>query len=420
MIKLSSSFSLKVLVTFLGVSLSIAHAMEKDTLPSSPISQRKRSFDEFRGTEEESTHGQVFARATLDPVAKYVLDDPEVLKGFIQTFAGISEVEIIQILDNNLNPLERKYSNLYEAFNKVKPKLKKMMEDDKEGAKNLYKVEKRLTEDASYVKDEGLTSFLYELARHQDDLSKIFPDPKRPQVDVLCKFSQLDESNRPKEELALIEIQVAQQDYWDQRGLAYAALIYGNQLRRSEEWSKLKNVIAINILGGGVSNVKYWQGGKYVRHYQFQDKHDSHNVMPYLQVIQYSLGDADLDSEEFNDERNKNLKDWLDFYRNGHRKEEVPEGIDPDLEKAYKRIKFDQLPEEIREFYEKQLTLLENFKNHEAAVREEAKAVGLAEGKVEGEKKKAGEIARNMLKQGLDKKLISQLTGFSEEEIEKL
>ncbi|MBW8308784.1 MAG: Rpn family recombination-promoting nuclease/putative transposase, partial [Candidatus Paracaedibacteraceae bacterium] len=272
MVNLSSSFSLKTFMTVVGVSFSIAQAM--DSPSSSPHSHRKRSFDESRRTEEEPSHGQVFARATLDPVAKYVLDDPEVLKGFIQTFARVSGVEILQILDNNLNPLERKYSNLYEAFHKVKPKLRKIMEDDKEGTKDLYKVEKRLTEDASYVKDEGLTTFLYELARHQDDLSKIFPDPKRPQVDVLCKFSQRDENDHVKEELALVEIQVAQQDYWDQRGLAYAALIYGNQLRRSEEWSKLKNVIAINILGGGVNNVKYWQGGKYVRHYQFQDKHD--------------------------------------------------------------------------------------------------------------------------------------------------
>lgn len=345
----------------------------------------------------------MFARPTLDPVAKYVLEDEEVLKSFVETFTGFSDIQILDKLDSNLNPLGRRFANLQEALAQGKKSLQKMIKIDPDGQKGIFEVRESLSigeeEEPRSVKENNLTKLVYEIARHHGDLTKLFPDAKRSQVDVLCRYSQPDGIGR-KEEIALIEIQVAQQDYWDQRGLAYAALIYGNQLRRGDEWSQLKNVIAINILGGGSKNVQYWKTGKYARHYKFQDQLDPRNIMPYLQVIQYSLGDTDLSSEEFQDESKKNLRDWLDFYRNCHQKGEVPEGISPELAKAYKQ----------------QLKLLENFKTHESIVREAGKEEGREEGRIEEKR----ETVKRMIQRGRSNEIIMQATELTEEEIERI
>ena len=45
---------------------------------------------------------------------------------------------------------------------------------------------------------------------------------------------------------------------------------------------------------------------------------------------------------------------------------------------------------------------------------------GMAEGEAKGEKNKSIEIAKNMLKENVEKKLISKVTGLSLEEIKNL
>ena len=52
--------------------------------------------------------------------------------------------------------------------------------------------------------------------------------------------------------------------------------------------------------------------------------------------------------------------------------------------------------------------------------REEGKLEGLKEGKLEGRKDEKYSIAKNLKKSGLDAKFISENTGLSIEEVEKL
>ncbi len=47
-------------------------------------------------------------------------------------------------------------------------------------------------------------------------------------MDFVCKLNT--------GETALVEMQVAPQDYWDRRALAYAAALYGNQMREGTKW----------------------------------------------------------------------------------------------------------------------------------------------------------------------------------------
>lgn len=48
------------------------------------------------------------------------------------------------------------------------------------------------------------------------------------------------------------------------------------------------------------------------------------------------------------------------------------------------------------------------------------KEEGILEGRIEGEKKKAAEVAKNMLREGLDTRVIVRVTGICRKEIENL
>ncbi|NVO09328.1 MAG: DNA repair protein [Bacteroidales bacterium] len=68
--------------------------------------------------------------------------------------------------------------------------------------------------------------------------------------------------------------------------------------------------------------------------------------------------------------------------------------------------------------------LIERIRTEEKKIREEAVRVaeekGIKKGKLEGEKKKAIEMARNSIKEGLPVELIVKLTGLTKKEIEKI
>ena len=74
--------------------------------------------------------------------------------------------------------------------------------------------------------------------------------------------------------------------------------------------------------------------------------------------------------------------------------------------------------EELREKWERDDIAIKN------RALEEGRMAGMAEGKIagrtEGEKKKQIEIARNLLKTGMEISKIAEVTGLSEEEIEKI
>ena len=78
--------------------------------------------------------------------------------------------------------------------------------------------------------------------------------------------------------------------------------------------------------------------------------------------------------------------------------------------------------EELREKWERDDIAIKNRALEEGrmAGMAEGKMVGIAEGRTEGEKKKQIEIARNLLKTGMEISKIAEVTGLSEEEIEKI
>ena len=124
-------------------------------------------------------------------------------------------------------------------------------------------------------------------------------------------------------------------------------------------------------------------------------------------------------------EPNNAICQWMLFLDNPNQKEVVQiMKENKDINKAIDELEQVSGNEKLRRIAE----LKEKYKRDEQASIEYAQnegyrqgeKKGMAEGEAKGEKNKSIEIAKNMLKENVEKTLISKVTGLSLEEIENL
>ena len=122
----------------------------------------------------------------------------------------------------------------------------------------------------------------------------------------------------------------------------------------------------------------------------------------YLELNKYIVSDENIKYK---------LSKWVDFLKDpiNLNKDTVE---DKDIDKARKTLEYISTSKEERIIIEKIIEGRNDFYSAKNTAREE--------GKEEGLKEKSIEIAKNMLKKGLDVNLISELSGLTIEEINKL
>lgn len=336
----------------------------------------------------------VFCNPTRDVVAKYLLDDDQIRNSFIRALTPFKDVASSKKLDNALRPLklDQNLLNILKEESFVK-----FLHNPKILQSELFGFSK-LDPETKEAKEIKITQhFLKHLRENYDEISRVLLDDKGPVSDVICKLSTGDH--------VLVEVQVERQDFWDKRALAYASMLFGNQLRKGDEWRELKDVIAVNILGTGRDeDRKFWPSGSpYKRHFVFQDQLDKTETplqLDNVQLIQYSLGNVDLENVQDSEERA-----WLDFFKNAHHYKDIPHNSPKIMKLAYERIVADNLPANIKELY---INEEESFKNFKQRFEEERQ---------EGAKLKQIQIAKRMFLKGKSIESISEDMDISLEEL---
>jgi predicted transposase/invertase (TIGR01784 family) len=333
---------------------------------------------------------QVFSRPTYDRIAKYILaEDESVRVDILRAFTGISTLSSAIQLDEHYNPFDPLH-NLRKLINST-------------SSQNLFD----MIRDSSTIelsidgkKNNQATEILRGLSILYGDLSHAFPDSRyRSTVDFLCDtdFGYVT-----------IEFQVAKQDYWDKRALAYIASIYGNQLRPEKDYNQIKNVIGINLLGDG--SAPYWKDGDFMRDYTFMNQRGSKHKIPAMRLIQYSLGDVDFNHEDLKD--NDRLRQWIEFFKSAHEKESMPTSIYEPVEKAYEMIRLDTLKKKHPDLLKASEEFFSSLTEHDQAVKEK----GFEEGRIE----EAKTIALRMLSKGMQESVAAGMTGLSLQQIQEL
>ena len=206
-----------------------------------------------------------------------------------------------------------------------------------------------------------------------------------------------------------IEIQLEAQEYENERFLYYWADAYSRQLLKGKEYEELHKTISIIILDHEIKELKGIESLD--TKWQIRDSKTGKRLLTdYLEIIVVEIPKAKRLYKE--NEKNK-ICQWMLFLDNPN-KEEMREIMaeNEKIKEAVKELTGMSKDEELRILAE----LREKGRRDEYARRQYAIKQGLQEGRKEEKK----DIAKNMIKLGIDVEIIAKSIGLTIEEIEKI
>lgn len=220
-----------------------------------------------------------------------------------------------------------------------------------------------------------------------------------------------------------VEIQITDEADYDKRALYYWGKLYTEQLKTSEDYSKLNKTIGIHIL----NFTSITESKKYHHAFHLVDEATG---MCYFKDIELHTIELNKFSKNDDDDLNSlvtKIKDaldvWIAFLTRNDLLDpaNLPKSLDtPGLKKALNVLEVMNFSKEEREAYEDRLKWFRIEANTLKKMREDSLAEGVEIGKAEGVEKKAIEVAQKMLAKGVSIDEIIEFTGLTLEQIEKL
>jgi predicted transposase/invertase (TIGR01784 family) len=235
---------------------------------------------------------------------------------------------------------------------------------------------------------------------------------KQSVVDVLCR----DQTGTQ----FIIEMQVAKTPGFEERAQFYAAKAYINQMNEGEKYQDLKEVIFIAITDYVMFPDKpTWKSDHVTLDKKTFEQDLKAFSFTFIELPKFKRTIDELTTIE---------EKWAYFFKHANEttEEELTAllGDDVVLKKAFDESTKYSMNEEEWNSYESALKHERDARAIEEQKLMDAEAKGLAEGKAEGlaegEKAAKIEIARGMLAKKMDIKLIIELTGLTEDEINEL
>ena len=248
------------------------------------------------------------------------------------------------------------------------------------------------------------------------------------QEDEYDKYNRVDLlAENSKGELILIEVQNNNEYAYFQRMLFGTSKLVTEYINRGEGYDKVRKVYSVNIvyfsLGSGKDVVYHGKTEFRVIHQgdvleltPFQKQTFKVDTVSQLYPEYYILKVND-----FNQVARSPLEEWIYYLNTG----DIPDNATaPGLNEARQRLKLDRMTKEELNAYYRHLDniviLRDNIFTERAEGRAEGRLEGRLEGRAEGERNKQIEIARNLKKAGVSIDVISQSSGLTVDEIEKL
>lgn len=205
-----------------------------------------------------------------------------------------------------------------------------------------------------------------------------------------------------------IEIQVSNYHDDDRRILNYWAKMYRTSISKGKEYGNMQRTIVIYITSYDVDNLRELK--EYKTKWKIIEEKYRKTVLTdvfEVDIIELSKVRRLIKKKQFDEE--KDLKNWIEFL------------IDPTL---MEEKEMGDLSEEIQKAYDEWQNMNLTEREKDIAERKYLDLVsrdyGMKYERKEGERNKAKEIAKKMLDENVDIKLISKFTSLSIEEIEKL
>ncbi len=220
-----------------------------------------------------------------------------------------------------------------------------------------------------------------------------------------------------------IEIQVGNKHDVEKRILNSWAKMYRQSIGRNKKYKNMKRTIVIFITMFDIDNLKNIE--QYKTKWQIQEEKLKIKLTDVFEIDIIELSKAKRQLMQGTFEEPKDIKDWVTFLINPKELEESEmEEMSEEVKKAYELWQSLNLNQEERERAEErfmEIASTEDAIKYECKLaRKKALKEGRKKGIEEGKNKKQKEIAKKLLKIGIDIDKIMEATGLNEEEIKKL
>ena len=211
----------------------------------------------------------------------------------------------------------------------------------------------------------------------------------------------------------LIEIQARGNENFIKRTLYYWAYNYSSNLNRGSIYDELKAVVSINI-----TNFILTDENKVHSCYVLKELNNNKILTDHCQLHFIELPKFNVKNITKMEELHKDFISWIKFFKGDNMSNLIKENtIFEEVENKCNTFVNDR---PVMDKYKKREVDAYFFDRSMELDLKKAKEEGIEQGIEQGEKNKAISMAKNMKARDMDIKLISELTGLSIEEIEKL
>ncbi|MCX6990011.1 MAG: Rpn family recombination-promoting nuclease/putative transposase [Chlamydiae bacterium] len=262
-----------------------------------------------------------------------------------------------------------------------------------------------------------LISFINSVVSKEDQVVDIeLLNPYNPKNFAGDKLSVLDiKAKDTKGNYYNIEVQISNEADYDKRALYYWAKLYSQQLTAGLGYKHLRKAIGIHVL----NFISIANNPKYINKFIISNEETKERYFADMELYTIELCKFTQDDNENLDSllpRIKNgLDRWAAFLTKAYYldRNNLPKELDdPCIKKAIDVLQIISFNKEERDFYEGHLKWL----MIEESILDRVKADATAEGIKEGIKI----VARNLIASGTPVNVISEFTGLSKEEIQRL
>ena len=227
----------------------------------------------------------------------------------------------------------------------------------------------------------------------------------------------------------IIEFQLCGNKNFVDRIFYYISKNIVNELHEGEDYQEVQKIISINLLD---FNLDFGDEGKPHRCFKLIDTENQNISLDYIQMhlIEVQRFIDILENSTIEELKKNKLLTWMKFFTSDNLKdiEKELKEANPIMRKAIEEYKRFTSDDKLMRAYAARDAFLVGQKMMLSREREEGKLEGIKEGKLEGIKEGKLEgrkdekysIAKNLKKSGLDINFISENTGLSVEEIQKL
>jgi predicted transposase/invertase (TIGR01784 family) len=202
------------------------------------------------------------------------------------------------------------------------------------------------------------------------------------------------------------------QAFFLQRAQYYVAKTYSAQLSKGDAYLELRPVILLAILNDAVFPDD-------IKPISYHHTLEVETAKHYLKDMSYAF----IELPKFNKPLDalESLEDyWLHLFKQAQEDQSLPPNAPTEIAKAYDTLEQYKWSPQEKEAYERaQMAILDETDRLKTA-RDEGREEGREEGRQEGEAVSAKKIARNLLSQGVDVKVIAAATGLDVKKIQAL